>query len=103
MRTRSRYYPPRRGKSKKLSTRQLIQEEENKLKKAGEQLYHLNKMIAVLKKRFNSARKNKYKSLCYSLRLRLAVVEAVRNVYLDYAELKLQEIATLERFIRRDF
>lgn len=101
MRTRSRYYPPLRDKSLKRSTGQMIQAEALKLSKSGEQFDQLNKRIAVLQKRFNSARENKCRGLCYSLKLRLAVAEAVRNVYLEYARLKLEEVARLERLLWR--
>lgn len=98
MRTRARYYPPpSRNSRAKKSIIQLIQDEAYKLKRSGEQLQKVNQTLDSLEKRYKEAKKSKIRAFRYNLRLRLAVAEGVRNIYLEYTRMKLAEMARLER------
>lgn len=100
MRTRTTYYPPLQSSAKR-SAMQLIHEEVNKLNKSGEQFDQVNKMLDDLEKRYKSTKKNKLGSYRYNLKIRLAVAQGVRNIYLEYARLKLAAMARLKRNGRR--
>ncbi|KAJ8311061.1 hypothetical protein KUTeg_006637 [Tegillarca granosa] len=60
-------------------------EHERKFRRACEQILQLNFKMDVLQDRYIKAKKNNNRSFRYSLRLRLAVVESMRNVYYEYA------------------
>lgn len=97
MRTRARYYPPpSRNSRAKKSIIQLIQDESFKLNRSNEQLQRVNQTLDSLEKRYNEAKKSKIRAFRYNLRLRLAVAEGVRNIYLEYTRMKLAEMARLE-------
>lgn len=76
---------------------QLIQDEAYKLKRSGEQLQQVNQTLDSLEKRYKEAKKSKIRAFRYNLRLRLAIAEGVRNIYLEYTRMKLAEMARLER------
>lgn len=97
MRTRAHYYPPpSRNSHAKKSIIQLIQDEAYKLNRSGEQLQQVNQTLVSLEKRYKEAKKSKIRAFRYNLRLRLAVAEGVRNIYLEYTRMKLEEMARLE-------
>lgn len=97
MRTRARYYPtPSRNSRAKKSIIQLIQDESFKLNRSNEQLQRVNQTLNSLEKRYKEAKKSKIRAFRYNLRLRLAVAEGVRNIYLEYTRMKLAEMARLE-------
>lgn len=97
MRTRARYYPPpSRNSRAKKSIIQLIQDESFKLNRSNEQLQRVNQTLDSLEKRYKEAKKSKIRAFRYNLRLRLAVAEGVRNIYLEYTRMKLSEMARLE-------
>lgn len=97
MRTRARYYPPpSRNSRAKKSIIQLIQDESFKLNRSNEQLQRVNQTLDSLEKRYKEAKKSKIRAFRYNLRLRLAVAEGVRNIYLEYTRMKLAEMARLE-------
>lgn len=97
MRTRARYYPPpSRNSRAKKSIIQLIQDESFRLNRSNEQLQRVNQTLDSLEKRYNEAKKSKIRAFRYNLRLRLAVAEGVRNIYLEYTRMKLAEMARLE-------
>lgn len=97
MRTRARYYPPpSRNSRAKKSIIQLIQDESFRLNRSNEQLQRVNQTLDSLEKRYKEAKKSKIRAFRYNLRLRLAVAEGVRNIYLEYTRMKLAEMARLE-------
>lgn len=97
MRTRARYYPPpSRNSRAKKSIIQLIQDESFKLNRSNEQLQRVNQTLDSLENRYKEAKKSKIRAFPYNLRLRLAVAEGVRNIYLEYTRMKLAEMARLE-------
>ena len=66
-------------------------------KRACDQIVQLNRKMESVMQRYHSARSNVNRNFRYKLRLRLAVVEGIRNRYYDYANLKANEIVTLRR------
>ena len=81
----------RRAKTYKL------QEHERQLVRACEQIILLNDKIRGLTKRYESAKLECFRSFRYNLRVRLAVVEGVRNVFYEYARDMAEDIADLRR------
>lgn len=70
---------------------------ERRFKRACEQIVQLNYSLDALQQRYNKAKKDNNKSFRYSLRLRIAVVDGMRNMYYDYAHNKAETIADLRR------
>ena len=66
-------------------------------KRACDQIVQLNRKMDSVMQRYYAARSNVNRNFRYKLRLRLAVVEGIRNMYYDYANLKASEIVTLRR------
>jgi hypothetical protein len=52
--------------------------------------------LDALQQRYNKAKKDNHKSFRYSLRLRIAVVDGMRNMYYDYAHKNGQGIDRIE-------
>ena len=67
---------------------------ERRFKRACEQL---NYSLDALQQRYNKAKKDNHKSFRYSLRLRIAVVDGMRNMYYDYAHKKAEVVAELRQ------
>lgn len=57
----------------------------------------LNRALTSLQKRYDNAKRRNVRSFRYHLRLRLAVIEGMRNVYYDYAHEKAKQVAELRR------
>ena len=57
----------------------------------------LNQKLGEVQKRYKNARRTNNRSFRYNLRLKLAVVEGVRNMYYDYAYAKADQVADLRR------
>ena len=55
--------------------------------------------LGEVQKRYKNARRTNNRSFRYNLRLKLAVVEGVRNMYYDYAYAKADQVADLRREI----
>ena len=68
---------------------------ERRFRRACEQIVHLNHKLDDLQHRYLGAKSNNMKTFRYSLRLRLAVVEGLRNMYYDYAHNKAETVASL--------
>lgn len=80
-----------RGKSSTLV------DSEQRFKRACEQIVQLNYSLDALQQRYNKAKKDNHRSFRYSLRLRIAVVDGMRNMYYDYAHKKAETIAELRQ------
>ena len=65
--------------------------------KACDQIVLLNQKLGEVQKRYKNARRTNNRSFRYNLRLKLAVVEGVRNMYYDYAYAKADQVADLRR------
>lgn len=77
--------------------RSTLVDSERRFKRACEQIVQLNYSLDALQQRYNKAKKDNNKSFRYSLRLRIAVVDGMRNMYYDYAHNKAETIADLRR------
>ena len=70
---------------------------EKKLVRSCRQIILLNDQIRGLTKRYHSARAAGIKGFRYNLRVRIATVEGVRNMYYEYARLRAEEVAELRK------
>ena len=75
--------------------RELLTEEERKFKLACRQIEALNKKLDGVHTRYDIARRDEQKSFRYNLRMRLAVVESMRNAYYEYARARAETVKDL--------
>jgi hypothetical protein len=75
---------------------------ERKFRKACLQLIFLNKRINNMKARYKKAKTDNFNRFRYNLRLKLAVVEGVRNMYYEYAHMKAEQVADIRRHLFGD-
>ena len=68
---------------------------ERRFQRACRQTIMLNNRLTELNRRYGAAKRENMKSFRYTLRLRLAVVQGMRNVYYDYAHQKADEMKAL--------
>jgi len=66
-----------------------LQQTEIRFRKACNQINLLNRKMESIHRRYNCAKKNNHRVFRYKLRLRLAVVEGLRNMYYEYANKKV--------------
>ena len=85
---------PRR---KTMDKRFCLMDSERRLKRACDQIVLLNLELSDLLSRYTNASRVNQRSFRYSLRLRLAVVEGLRDTYYHYAYAKAQTVADLRR------
>lgn len=74
-----------------------LQQTEIRFRKACNQINLLNRKMESIHKRYNCAKKNNHRVFRYKLRLRLAVVEGLRNMYYEYANKKASRVVELRR------
>ena len=74
-----------------------LQQTEVRFRKACNQINLLNRKMESIHKRYNCAKKNNHRVFRYKLRLRLAVVEGLRNMYYEYANKKASRVVELRR------
>ena len=67
----------------------------DQFRRSCDQIVHLNLALRGLTTRYKKAKTENHRTFRYPLRLKLAVVEGVRNMYYDYAKLKAEEIQGL--------
>lgn len=72
-------------------------ENERKFRCACQQIHLLNSKLDDLQKRYLSAKRTNLRPFRYNLRLKLAVLEGLRNMYYDYAHGKADQVATLRQ------
>ena len=72
---------------------------ESLFRRACEQVLILNKEVEKLTNRYNEAEATGNKPLHYQLRLRISVIEGVRNMFYEYAAQKANVITELQRHI----
>lgn len=82
---------------KNLTKRSTLVESERRFKRACEQIVQLNYSLDALQNRYNKAKKDNNRSFRYSLRLRIAVVDGMRNTYYEYAHKKAESVAALRQ------
>ena len=80
-----------------LDKRFQLMDTERRFRRACEQIVQLNYKLDDLQCRYLKAKKENMKTFQYSLRLRLAVVEGLRNTYYDYAHQKAETVAELRK------
>lgn len=80
-----------------LDKKSKLVESERRFKRACEQIVQLNYSLDALQQRYNKAKKDNHRSFRYSLRLRIAVVDGMRNMYYDYAHKKAESVAELRQ------
>ena len=80
-----------------LNKKSTLVDNERRFKRACEQIVQLNYSLDALQQRYNKAKKDNHKSFRYSLRLHIAVVDGMRNMYYDYAHTKAEVVAELQQ------
>ena len=80
-----------------LSKRFTLSDAERRFRRACDQIVLLNQKLGEVQKRYKNARRTNNRSFRYNLRLKLAVLEGVRNMYYDYAYAKADQVADLRR------
>jgi len=82
-----------------LHKRFSLIESEKRFRTACNQIIQLNLKVKETQTHYNRAKTENRRSFRYHLRLRLAVLEGVRNMYNDYAHEKASQIIKLRRAI----
>lgn len=82
---------------KTLDKRFSLVDNERRFRRACEQIVLLNHKLEELQSRYARAKADNHRTYRYSLRLRLAVVEGLRNTYYDYAHGKADHVAELRK------
>lgn len=77
-------------------------EAERSFRRACDQVTSLNRAIQEIQERYDRAGRNHCRMFRYSLRLRMAVTEGVRNMFYEYATIKADEITDLRCQINSD-
>ncbi|KAL4217647.1 hypothetical protein ACF0H5_022389 [Mactra antiquata] len=77
--------------------RNILRKAQNNFGRACDQIVILNRRMEGVLYRYNKARIHTNRSFRYKLRLRLAIVEGVRNMFYEYANRKAHEIVKLRR------
>lgn len=72
-------------------------EAERRFRRSCEQIVLINEKLQELQYRYNRAKKTNRRSFRYSLRLKLAATEGVRNMYLDYAHCQAARVGKLRQ------
>ncbi|KAK3098220.1 hypothetical protein FSP39_017351 [Pinctada imbricata] len=70
---------------------------EKGFRKSCEQIVLLNQKLTALQKRYDAAKRHNARAFRYNLRLRLAIVEGMRNVYYDFAHEKAKQVADIRQ------
>ncbi|KAH3720037.1 hypothetical protein DPMN_062929 [Dreissena polymorpha] len=74
-----------------------LQALERKLQKSCIQINLLYKQLEFIKARYQKATCDRFNRFRYTLRLKLAVVEGVRNMYFEYAHAQAEHVALLRQ------
>lgn len=78
---------------------QTLHAAERKFRKSCVQITLLNKQLEDMKKRYLRAKADNFHRFRYNLRLKLAVVEGVRNMYYEYAHIQAEQVAEIRRHL----
>jgi hypothetical protein len=73
-----------------------MEQMDRKFQRACEQILLLNNQILDLQSRYDRAVSDRQRSWRYHLRLRIATVEGIRNMYYEYACLRADELDDLQ-------
>ena len=77
-----------------------IREVDEKFRKARIQIILLNNKIEALIVRYNRCTRQKRRSCRYAIRMQVATVEGVRNMYYEYARRQCQNMDALQRKLK---
>jgi len=94
------YCPPTASPAsiKSLSAKRLLlRTTQEHFRRACDQIVLLNKRMEGVLYRYHAARESANRGFRYKLRLRLAIVEGIRNMFYEYANRKAYEIVNLRR------
>jgi hypothetical protein len=83
--------------SKSTDKRFRLIDSERRFRRSCEQIILLNTRLGELQLRYNRAKDANHKSFRYSLRLRLSVMEGLRNTYYEYAHAKAEQVGQLRK------
>lgn len=86
-----------RAAQERLKMSQKLMSVERKMLKACQTVILLNDRMYNMCERYNRARRQNYKSFRYSHRIRMAVIEGVRNMYYEYARDRAEEVAEIRQ------
>ena len=75
---------------------------DRKFRRACAQIVLLNNEIEALQTRYNRAMKTNRRSFRYSIRLRLATLEGIRNMFYEYASRMADELEELQERVVED-
>ncbi|KAH3770177.1 hypothetical protein DPMN_171460 [Dreissena polymorpha] len=79
-----------------------IVDAERCFRRACSQIVVLNRQLADLQSRYDMAMKQHARAFRYSLRVRIAVLEGVRNMFYEFASMKADLIVELRKEIQRE-
>lgn len=77
-------------------------EAERSFRRACDHILALNRALSEMQKRYDHASRERIRMFRYSLRLRMAVTEGVRNMFYEYATIKADEVTELRCQISSD-
>lgn len=72
-----------------------LMDTERKFRKSCAQIHLLNQHLEDIKIRYQKAKADNYHRFRYNLRLKLACIEGVRNMYYEYAHIQAERVADL--------
>ena len=75
---------------------QRISENEKKFHFACDQVMKLNQILDDNETRYDRANNPNQRTVRYGLRMKLSVLEGVRNMYVEYATMKAEELMLLQ-------
>lgn len=81
---------------------QRMVEAETCFRRACRQILVLNRTITDLHSRYDLAAKQNARAFRYTLRVRIAVMEGVRNMFFEYASMKADKIVELRKQIQEE-
>ena len=83
------------ARSPRLDRRFTLLEKERRFRRACEQIVQLNYKLDDMQSRYLGAKRDGLRTFRYNYRLRLSVIEGLRNMYYDYAHQKAEDISGL--------
>jgi hypothetical protein len=83
--------------TKRTQLAEKLQRSERCFKKACQQIVLLNDRVCSATKRYRMAQASGCRSFRYTLRLKMAIIEGLRNAYYEYATIKFLEMQQARR------
>ena len=85
------------ARNPRLDKRFTLLESERRFRRACEQIVQLNYKLDEIQSRYLGAKRDGQRTFRYNYRLRLSVMEGLRNMYYDYAHQKAEDISGLRK------